>query len=78
MFHFASLLGEHVGDLEGAGWKVGEDNKQNNWDALSERITDHIKSLNFGYRKTLMAENVEYHNKLAKFAGPNTITLTCA
>jgi len=30
------------------------------------RINSYIRSLNFGYRKTLKTDNVDYYNKLAK------------
>ena len=44
-----------------------------NWEQAIERVTDYIRSLNFGYRKSLNNEKVEYHNKLAKLVGPNTV-----
>lgn len=31
--------------------------------------------MNFGYRKSLNNEKVEYHNKLAKFISANTLEL---
>lgn len=31
--------------------------------------------MNFGYRKNLNNEKVEYHNKLARFIGGNTLEL---
>ena len=58
-----------------SGWKVTE-KKEHSWEVVSERITDYIQSLNFGYRKALTKEKVTYYNKLAKIVGPNTIELT--
>ena len=75
LLHFASTLGEGMHDAEGAGWKVEADKKQINWEQAIERVTDYIRSLNFGYRKSLNSEKVDYHNKLAKLIGPNTIQL---
>ena len=75
LFHYASLLGESKKDLACSGWNVPE-KIEHSWEAASERITDHIRSLNFGYRKALNTEKVTYYNKLAKMIGPNTIELT--
>jgi pyruvate/2-oxoglutarate dehydrogenase complex dihydrolipoamide dehydrogenase (E3) component len=43
-----------------------------------ETINNHIRSLNFGYRKSLNKEGVVYFNKLAKFLCARTVELTAA
>ena len=63
-------------DLESTGWTVG--NKPHDWAVASEKITDYIQSLNYGYRKVLNNEKVTYFNKLAKFVGPNQVELVDA
>lgn len=40
------------------------------------RINDYIRSLNFGYRKALMTDQVTYFNKLAKLLSKTEIELT--
>lgn len=45
-------MGESKNDLEATGWKI-DTSANHSWADVSERITDHIKSLNFGYRKNL-------------------------
>ena len=53
LFHYAALLGESKKDLEFVGWQV-DSNAAVNWDQLSERITDYVKGLNYGYKKKLL------------------------
>lgn len=72
LFHHTALLGEAKKDQEYAGWKVDRD-APHVWEEALEKINDHVRSLNFGYKKNLMNENVVYFNKLAKFKGANTI-----
>lgn len=43
---------------------------------MISRINDYIRSLNFGYRKTLMSDQVTYFNKLARLLSKNSIELT--
>ena len=52
LFHFASLLGESREDLSETGWKV-DSSAPNKWAEVAEKIQDHIKSINWGYRKKL-------------------------
>ena len=40
---------------------------------MVERVTDYIKSLNYGYKIELVDQKVKYFNKLAKLIGPNKI-----
>ena len=75
LFHFAGLLGEAKGDLESVGWKI-DSNAPNDWEHLSERITDYIKSLNYGYKKKLLDEKIKYYNALASLLSHNEIELT--
>jgi thioredoxin reductase (NADPH) len=78
LMHQAALLGESYHDATaGFGWEVagaGPDAKLvNNWEVMRERVQDHIKGLNFGYRVQLREQGVQYLNKLGKFTGPNTL-----
>lgn len=75
LFHFSALLGESLSDSQSVGWNISE-NSKHTWETASEKITDYIKSLNFGYRKTLNNQDVKYFNKLAKFVSANTLELT--
>lgn len=43
---------------------------------MVQNVQDYIKSLNFGYRSTLLKKKVKYLNKLGKVIGKNTVELT--
>jgi thioredoxin reductase (NADPH) len=77
LFHYIGLLGEARDDLNEVGWKVDPDIKHN-WEVAHEKVTDHIKSINFGYRKKLNTEKIAYHNKLARLLDKHTVELTDA
>ena len=74
LFHYAGLLGESKEDLHAAGWDV-HTGATNSWQAVSEKIQDYIRSLNFGYRKKLNTEKIKYYNKLARLLSPHEIEL---
>lgn len=69
--HHTSLLGEHYEAMNEVGWKTEKHKPQHEWDDMIGRINDYIRSLNFGYRKTLMTDKVDYFNKLAKLISKN-------
>lgn len=75
LFHHASLLGEAKEDLSEVGWQIDQ-SAGHKWEQVSERITDYIKSLNWGYRKKCNEEKIAYHNKLAKLLSNHKIELT--
>ena len=72
LFHYAALLGESKKDLESVGWQV-DSNAAVNWDQLSERITDYVKGLNYGYKKKLLDEKINYYNALASLVSQHEI-----
>jgi thioredoxin reductase (NADPH) len=45
---------------------------------VAQKIQDHVRSLNFGYRKKLNSEKIKYYNKLAKLLSNHEIELTGA
>ena len=38
-----------------------------------EKVSDYIRSLNFGYKKALNSEKIVYHNALARLKSANEI-----
>jgi len=60
--------------LKEAGWGI-ETSATNSWEDVSSKIQDHIRSLNFGYRKKLTSEQIKYYNKLAKLISPHEVEL---
>ena len=61
--------------MSATGWKV-ESNSEHDWQVVSEKITNYVRSLNFGYRTTLMTENIKYYNSLAKLVSNHEVELT--
>src|SRR4051812_19060680 len=65
LFHYVALLGESREDLSETGWKV-DPQAPNAWSEAAEKIQDHVRSLNWSYKKKLNKENITYYNKLAR------------
>mmetsp|Transcript_3982 Transcript_3982/g.4599 ORF Transcript_3982/g.4599 Transcript_3982/m.4599 type:complete len:611 (+) Transcript_3982:125-1957(+) len=78
LMHQAALLAEGHEDAKGFGWKFPEGKVSHNWSEMVTNVTNHIRSLNFGYRVQLREKEVEYINKLGKFKDPHTISLSAA
>ena len=74
LFHYASLLGESREDLNETGWKVDPE-APNKWAEVAEKIQDHVKSLNWGYKKKLTNENITYYNKKARLLEAHKVEL---
>lgn len=74
LMHFTSSVGELRKDQAEAGWEVDEETPHN-WERMRESVTNHIKSLNWGYRTQMMKMGIKYYNALASLSGPNTIKL---
>lgn len=52
LFHYAGLVGEQYTFLHKTGWDVPEDQKpQHKWNVMVDAVNNHIRSLNFGYKK---------------------------
>jgi hypothetical protein len=60
------IIGEAHHASLGYGWEAAAV-PSHNWITLRERVQDHIKSLNFGYRVELRENGVTYLNKLGSF-----------
>lgn len=75
LMHFASLAGELREDQRECGWKI-DVHAQHDWTTMLENINNHIRSLNWGYKKTLIKNEVKYINALAKLKDAHSIELT--
>lgn len=71
--HHTSLLGDHYEAMKEVGWKTKDKRPEHDWDEMMFRINNYIRSLNFGYRKALTSDKVDYYNKLAKLVSRNEI-----
>jgi thioredoxin/glutathione reductase (selenoprotein) len=81
LMHTAALMGEHINDSVFYGWTGASEAARpgsHSWEQLRDRVQDHIKSINFGYRVQLREEKVNYLNKLGKFISPHELECTDA
>eukprot|EP00301_Raphidiophrys_heterophryoidea_P027949 c9907_g1_i1.p1 GENE.c9907_g1_i1~~c9907_g1_i1.p1 ORF type:complete len:515 (+),score=153.00 c9907_g1_i1:31-1575(+) len=76
LMHRAALVGEQLHDAQEFGWGVEPENVHFNWDTLVQAVTNHVRSLNFGYRKSLRENNVKYINAQGSFVNNHTIKCT--
>lgn len=81
LMHTGALLGEHIEEAAAYGWtgaNAAAAPGSHSWEAMKDRIQDHIKSINFGYRVQLREEKITYLNKLGRFVGPHELECTDA
>lgn len=67
-------MGEIREDMEEVGWNVPKE-KSLDWSKMIEKVTNHVRSLNWGYRSTLNKKNVKYYNAYGTLVDKNTIKL---
>nr|WEU39069.1 thioredoxin glutathione reductase [Cryptocaryon irritans] len=72
--HYCAQLGEMKQEQKESGWLI-DPQSNHDWKSLVEKIQMYIKKLNFGYRSSLINENVKYFNRIAKFIDAHTIQL---
>jgi thioredoxin reductase (NADPH) len=75
--HQAALFGEGLHDAKKFGWSQA-DAKGHDWSTMATGIQNYVKSLNWGYRKRLKDDGVEYFNSYGVFSDPHTIEATDA
>lgn len=74
LMHYTSHLGEIRHDQKESGWDV-DVNQPHNWNNMLNQINGHIKSLNWGYKSTLIKKEVTYFNKKASLKDNHTVLL---
>jgi thioredoxin/glutathione reductase (selenoprotein) len=74
LMHQAALLGEALHDARDYGWELAE-NVEHNWTKLVEAVSDHIGSLNWGYRSALREAGIEYLNARGTFIDAHTVEI---
>ena len=72
--HFASLTGELRQDMVGCGWTV-DMSIPHSWEMMLENVNNYIRSLNWGYKKSLIKAGVKVLTKLARFEDAHTLVL---
>lgn len=80
LMHHAALLGESIEYSQHYGWEnIDRENVKLNWETLRENVQNHIRSINWGYRRSNLPEhNVEYLNAFGSFIDNHTIRLEYA
>lgn len=74
--HFAGLLGEYHHDQIEAGWET--EKPKHDWEKMITNVNNHIRGINFGYKKELKNKSVKYYNEFAEFVDSHTVLLTNA
>ena len=74
LMHFASLSGEMRADMDECGWTV-DLTIGHNWEKMLENVNNYIRSLNWGYKKSLIKNGVKTLSKLARFEDAHTLIL---
>merc|ERR1711991_631043 len=80
LMHTAARYGHIIKDSADYGWQ-GIDNEKlsNNWETLQTNVGYHIRSINWGYKRSNLPEhNVKVELKYAKFVDKNTLEATDA
>ncbi|XP_051784995.1 thioredoxin reductase 1, cytoplasmic-like isoform X2 [Erpetoichthys calabaricus] len=75
LMHQAAVLGEAISDSRKFGWDVQEQ-VSHDWDLLTQAVQNHVRSLSFNYRRSLMDKNVTYLNAYGMFVDENTVKAT--
>ncbi|KAM5169916.1 thioredoxin reductase 1, cytoplasmic [Mantella aurantiaca] len=75
LMHQAALLRQALKDSHKYGWQI-EDNVQHNWEIMIKSVQNHIRSLNWNYRVSLIENNVEYENGFGEFVEAHKIKST--
>ncbi|KAG2381992.1 hypothetical protein C9374_005784 [Naegleria lovaniensis] len=79
LMHTAALIGDRMEDSAAFGWKLpatghGVERKPlHSWEALVEKVQDHVHGLNFKYRTDLRKRGITYHNLYATFVDAHTV-----
>ena len=71
LMHRAAVIGQTLHDAHHYGWSVGEEAQKFDWAQLVTNTKNHIRMLNFGYKKGLKSAQVTYINGLASFPENN-------
>lgn len=74
LMHFASMVGELREDQKECGWNI-DPALPHNWETMIEHVNNHIRSLNWNYKKQLIQKEVKYFNALASLTDAHTISL---
>mmetsp|Transcript_33031 Transcript_33031/g.77224 ORF Transcript_33031/g.77224 Transcript_33031/m.77224 type:complete len:482 (+) Transcript_33031:76-1521(+) len=72
LMHISSLYRESQADLHGLGW---ETSARHDWEGMTSKVNNYIKSLNWGNKTELRSKKVKYYHSYATFVDPHTVQL---
>lgn len=75
LMHFVGLTGHLRADMKECGWDV-DLTKGHDWTKMLTNVNNHVKSLNWGYKKALIKAGVKIFTKLASLEDAHTILLS--
>lgn len=74
LMHKAAIIGSDIKDASYFGWQVPE-SVNHSWSDMVTNVQQYIKSLNFGYRKSLREKKVTYKNVRVRFLEAHKVQL---
>lgn len=75
LMHYAGLLGAAQHDAVKFGWEVSEHAKHD-WARLLDTVNNHVRMLNFSYKRGLRSAGVQYLSALASLVDAHTVEYT--
>ncbi|EGR29300.1 thioredoxin and glutathione reductase family protein, putative [Ichthyophthirius multifiliis] len=76
LMHLSAVVGESHEAQKNMGWSDIKDKYSHQWEPMVQRVQNHIKKLNWGYKVALAENEVKYFNSLATLFDKNTVELT--
>lgn len=75
LFHTAAKYGHIIKDSHDYGWTgINNEELKHNWETLQTNVGYHIRSINWGYKRTNLPEhNVKLETKYARFVDAHTL-----
>uniref|UniRef100_R4G4D5 thioredoxin-disulfide reductase (NADPH) n=2 Tax=Rhodnius TaxID=13248 RepID=R4G4D5_RHOPR len=73
LMHRAGLISHDMKDAPFFGWNTTASGHK--WEILVENVQNHIKSINWNYKKDMKKQGISYYNGFAKFVDKHTIVV---
>lgn len=74
MMHYAATTGHLREDMKEMGWNVDQA-QAHDWTKMITNVNNHVKSLNWGYKKALIKAGVKIYTHLASLKDAHTLEL---
>lgn len=74
MMHYAGMLAEARKDMSCQGFDVKQ-HMAHDWDKMISNVQNHVKSINWSYKRSMITKGMDYYNHFATFVDKNTLSL---